>query len=51
MLAFLKRLWTTIRRPSVHYSLGFLTLGGFIMGIIFWGGFNTALELTSAPPV
>ncbi|GAB2183122.1 cytochrome c3 family protein [Roseibium sp. LAB1] len=47
MLAFLKRLWTTIRRPSVHYSLGFLTLGGFIMGIIFWGGFNTALELTN----
>jgi cytochrome c-type protein NapC len=47
MLAFLKRLWTTIRRPSVHYSLGFLTLGGFIMGIIFWGGFNTVLELTN----
>ena len=47
MLAFLKRLWTTIRRPSVHYSLGFLTLGGFVMGIIFWGGFNTALELTN----
>ena len=47
MLAFFKRLWTTIRRPSVHYSLGFLTLGGFVMGIIFWGGFNTALELTN----
>ncbi len=47
MLALLKRLWTTIRRPSVHYSLGFLTLGGFVMGIIFWGGFNTALELTN----
>ncbi len=47
MMAFLKRLWTTIRRPSVHYSLGGLTLGGFIMGIVFWGGFNTALELTN----
>lgn len=40
----LKRLLSVIRRPSKHYSLGFLTLGGFIMGIIFWGGFNTALE-------
>ncbi len=47
MLAFLKRLWLTALRPSVHYSLGFLTLGGFVMGIIFWGGFNTALELTN----
>ena len=47
MLAFLKRLWSTIRRPSVHYSLGFLTLGGFIMGVLFWGAFNTAMELTN----
>ncbi|NDW44325.1 MULTISPECIES: cytochrome c3 family protein [Ruegeria] len=47
MLGFLKRLWATIRRPSVHYSLGFLTMGGFVMGIVFWGGFNTALELTN----
>jgi cytochrome c-type protein NapC len=31
----------------VHFSLGFLTLGGFIGGIIFWGAFNTALELTN----
>ena len=31
----------------MHYSLGFLTLGGFVMGIVFWGGFNTALELTN----
>ena len=36
-----------MRRPSVHYSLGFLTMGGFIAGIVFWGGFNTALEATN----
>lgn len=47
MGALLKRLWRTIRRPSVHYSLGFLTLGGFIMGVLFWGAFNTAMELTN----
>jgi len=42
-----QRTWLIIRRPSVHFSLGFLTVGGFIAGIIFWGGFNTALELTN----
>ncbi|MFL4294747.1 NapC/NirT family cytochrome c, partial [Enterobacter asburiae] len=34
-------------RPAVHISLGVLTLGGFIAGVIFWGGFNTALEATN----
>jgi cytochrome c-type protein NapC len=34
-------------RPSVYLSMGFLTLGGFIGGIMFWGGFNTALEATN----
>ncbi|GAB2577707.1 cytochrome c3 family protein [Ramlibacter solisilvae] len=43
----LKNYWRIIRQPSVHYSLGFLTLGGFIGGILFWGGFNTAMELTN----
>ena len=47
LLALLKDYWRILRRPSVHYSLGFLTLGGFVAGIIFWGGFNTALELTN----
>lgn len=41
------RYWTVIRRPSVHFSLGFLTIGGFIGGIVFWGAFNTAMELTN----
>lgn len=39
--------WRTIRRPSKYFSLGLLSLGGFVAGIIFWGGFNTALELTN----
>ena len=29
------------------FSLGFLTLGGFAAGVIFWGGFNTVLEATN----
>ncbi len=36
----LKLVWKVLRRPSVHYSLGFLTIGGFIAGIMFWGGFT-----------
>ncbi len=40
-------LWRVIRSPSAHLSLGFLTLGGFLGGVLFWGGFNTALEATN----
>ena len=47
ILSFLGKYWRVLRRPSVHYSLGALTLGGFIAGIMFWGGFNTALEVTN----
>ncbi len=42
-----KYYWAIITRPSVYFSLGFLTLGGFVAGVMFWGGFNTALELTN----
>lgn len=42
-----KRFWTILARPSVHYSLGFLSVGGFVMGVMFWGAFNTALEVTN----
>jgi len=41
------RYWVTLSTPSKYFSLGFLTLGGFLAGIIFWGGFNTALEVTN----
>lgn len=44
---WLKQYWKVLNRPSVHYSLGFLTLGGFIAGIMFWGAFNTAMEFTN----
>jgi cytochrome c-type protein NapC len=43
----LTRYWRVVTRPSTYFSLGFLTVGGFIAGIMFWGGFNTALELTN----
>lgn len=43
----LRRYWKVIREPSVYYSLGFLSLGSFFAGVIFWGGFNTAMEATN----
>ncbi len=47
MWSLAKEYWDVFRRPSVHFSLGFLTFGGFIAGVIFWGGFNTALEISN----
>jgi cytochrome c-type protein NapC len=47
MRDLLRRYWRTLTSPSAYYSLGFLTLGGFLGGILFWGGFNTTLELTN----
>jgi len=47
MKRVLQLAWQTIRKPSLHFSLGVLVMGGFIAGIIFWGGFNTALEVTN----
>lgn len=44
----LSRLWAVLKRPSSRYSLGFLLTFGFIAGIIFWGGFNTAMEATNS---
>ena len=42
-----RKYWLTVSTPSKFFSLGFLTVGGFIAGILFWGGFNTALEVTN----
>jgi cytochrome c-type protein NapC len=33
--------------PARTLSLAFLTLGGFLAGVFFWGGFNTILEATN----
>lgn len=47
ILVWIKEFWRLLARPSRHFSLAFLTIGGFIAGIVFWGGFNTALEVTN----
>jgi len=45
--SFVKSLWKTLKTPSVSFSLGALLMAGFFGGIIFWGGFNTAMEMTN----
>lgn len=41
------RWWQLLRRPSPRYSVLALLIVGGIGGIIFWGGFNTAMEATN----
>ena len=43
----LRRFWNVLRRPSAAFSLLTLLLIGFFSGIVFWGGFNTAMEATN----
>ena len=42
----IRRIWQWWRRPS-RLALGTLLLIGFAGGIIFWGGFNTGMEMTN----
>ncbi|MBV2360937.1 NapC/NirT family cytochrome c [Thalassococcus sp. CAU 1522] len=44
---FLRRIINAIRSPSTVYSLGGLMITGFAAGIVFWGGFNWAMEETN----
>jgi cytochrome c-type protein NapC len=43
----LSRWWAGLKRPSARYSVGSLLAIGIVAGIIFWGGFNTAMEMTN----
>ncbi len=43
----LRRLWTTLCKPSAKYSILALTSISFVVGILFWGGFHTGLEMTN----
>jgi cytochrome c-type protein NapC len=47
VIALIRRFWRILSSPSRYFSLGALVIAGFVAGIVFWGGFNTALELTN----
>ena len=42
-----KRIWDFFRKPSASYSVLAIATVFFFGGIIFWGGFNTAMEATN----
>ncbi|MFA5626716.1 MAG: NapC/NirT family cytochrome c [Thiohalomonadaceae bacterium] len=43
----LTRWWKALGRPSTRYATGSLLGLGIVVGVIFWGGFNTVLEATN----
>ena len=42
-----KKIWAVLKQPSAKYSLGAVLIVGFVAGIIFWGGFHTAMEASN----
>ncbi|MCK4861435.1 MAG: NapC/NirT family cytochrome c [Rhodobacteraceae bacterium] len=48
MLQFIKRTWMWFWAPTARFAWGAIIFVGFIGGIIFWGGFNTAMEATNS---
>ncbi len=43
----LLRFWNVLKKPSAKYSLLAISSVSFVVGILFWGGFHTGLEMTS----
>lgn len=46
--AAMGKVWQWLRQPSARYATGTLFVVGVIAGIVFWGGFNTAMEATNS---
>jgi cytochrome c-type protein NapC len=42
-----KRWWRALNKPSTRYSLLTIVTVSFFGGILFWGGFNTGMEMTN----
>lgn len=42
-----KGLWARLWSPAAKAALGTLVIGGFVAGVLFWGGFHWALEMTN----
>ena len=43
----LTKIWQWLKTPSARFAIGTIFAVGFVAGIIFWGGFNTAMEATN----
>ena len=44
---FIRRLWNWFWRPAPTIALGTLLSSGVVAGVILWGGFNWAMEMTN----
>jgi trimethylamine-N-oxide reductase (cytochrome c), cytochrome c-type subunit TorC len=44
---WLRRLWRWAWSPSQKFSVATLVVGGVVLGVLFWGGFNTAIQFTN----
>jgi nitrate/TMAO reductase-like tetraheme cytochrome c subunit len=47
-IEFVKRWWAFVSRPTTKLSLGALFIAGAVSGVLFWGGFNWAMESTNS---
>lgn len=47
MFSLIKRCWRWFLRPSSLVGQGVLIVAGGIAGVMFWGGFNTAMDATN----
>lgn len=45
--SLLRRAWARLNRPSTRYSVAGIGSLFFVIGILFWGGFHTGLEMTN----
>lgn len=45
-MTWIKKIWNILWSPS-RYTLGTLILVGFIVGVLFWGGLHTAMNMSS----
>lgn len=43
----LKQSWIWLRQPSSRHSAGLLLLGGALLALLSWGGFNAAMDYTN----
>jgi len=43
----LRRWWSVLKKPSAKYSILAISSVSFVAGILFWGGFNTGMEMTN----
>ena len=41
------RIWAVVARPSARISLGALIIAGGVGGVLFWGAFNWAMEISN----